>query len=316
MRSALFWFLLFASAAWTITALWVQFPSLRLLAIGGYLIALGFVVYLRLGSAWGWAGLFSLTLIVALWYQSLAPRQNRNWAPDVAHIVKGAIAGDRVFLENVRAFRWESADVASVKEWRSRDVDLGDLAGVDMITSSWGNPKIAHLLLSFRFAHAEPITFSVEIRREEGEQFSALGGFFRQFELSLIAADEADILQWRAVPRGEDVELYKLKLSHQQMRQLFLGFVKYGNELNREPVWYNTLTANCATVVWRLASVVSRELPMDVALLLPGLLPEYINRIGALEGHGTLAEKRARAKISERARQMPIGEDFSSYIRR
>ena len=118
------------------------------------------------------------------------------------------------------------------------------------------------------------------------------------------------------MPRGEDVELYTLKLTQQQMRQLFLGFVKYGNALNREPVWYNTLTANCATVVWRLASVITKELPIDVALLLPGLLPEYINRVGALEGRGTLAEKRARAKISERARQMPMGEDFSSYIRR
>ena len=50
-------------------------------------------------------------------------------------------------------------------------------------------------LVSFGFDDGQRVVFSVEIRKERGEQFSELGGFFKQFELSVIAADERDIVR-------------------------------------------------------------------------------------------------------------------------
>ena len=132
---------------------------------------------------------------------------------------------------------------------------------------------------------------------------------------TLIAADEADIVEWRAVPRGEEVHLYPLDLTQDQLIAVFLGYLKLGNDLNEKPAWYNTVLSNCASVVWKLAKVLSPDLPIDRSLLMPGLLPEYLDRLGALAGPGTLSEKRTRALISPRAREMPAGADFSTWIR-
>lgn len=309
-----FWALLGLGAIWTGLALWVQFPQARLPALAGLALLLAALIALRLGSGWSWLGLAATALLIGGWYLTLQPRQDRDWAADVSHIVKGRIEGDLVQLDNVRAFRWQSADAAT-ERWSSRQIDLTKLVGADMITSVWDNPQIAHLLVSFRFADQDPISFSVEIRREKGESFSAMGGFFRQFELSLIAADEEDILRWRAVPRAEDVRLYPLALSPLQLRELFLGYVQLGNQLNAQPAWYNTVTANCTTVVWRLSRVLGPKVQLDRSLLLSGQLPEFLQRLGGLEWQGDIAAIRARAAISDRARAQPEGVDFSTWIR-
>lgn len=315
IAAVLFWVILPVFALWAGLAVWVQFPQLRMVLLAVLAVALGLVIWQRLSGGWGWAGLALLIAVTLGWYASLTPRQDRDWADDVARIVQGRVEGDLVHLDNIRAFRWQTADLARLQDWKSRTVDLNRLAGVDMITSVWGNPDIAHLLVSFRFADAEPLTFSVEIRREKGEKFSPLGGFFRQFELSLIAAEEADIVQWRAVPRAEEVRLYPLTLTPAQARQVFLQFVELGNQLNAKPRWYNTVTANCTTVVWHLSKVLSPDLPLDPSLLLSGRLPRYLDHFGVLAGPGTLEEKRQRAVISDRARAMPPGADFSAWIR-
>jgi hypothetical protein len=59
-----------------------------------------------------------------------------------------------------------------------------------MIMSYWSGPVIAHMLVSFGFENAEYVVFSVEIRPRKGESFSEIGGFFKEFGLSIVAADE------------------------------------------------------------------------------------------------------------------------------
>ncbi|STZ06705.1 Uncharacterised protein [Moraxella ovis] len=61
---------------------------------------------------------------------------------------------------------------------------------MDLALSIWGNENIVHTLVTFGFADGQRLAFSVEIRKEVGESFSNIGGFFRQFELSVIAVDE------------------------------------------------------------------------------------------------------------------------------
>jgi hypothetical protein len=184
-----------------------------------------------------------------------------------------------------------------------------------MITSVWDSPKIAHLLVSFGFADGRHVVFSVEIRREKGEAFSSIGGFFRQFELSLIAADEADVVKLRTNFRGEEVRLYPLRLTPEQLRAVFLRYVELGNALNEKPRWYNTVTANCTTVVWQLTRVLNPDLPLDRSLLLSGYLPDWLYRMGVLADEGTLEDIRARAVISDRAKALPEGADYSVGIR-
>ena len=54
---------------------------------------------------------------------------------------------------------------------------------------------IAHTIAIWTFEDAPPIAVSIETRKEVGEGYSAVLGFFRQFELYYVIADERDLVR-------------------------------------------------------------------------------------------------------------------------
>lgn len=308
--------LLALGTAWTATALYIQLHGWVQIAAW---LALGLVVLAVLILRFrkrrlGWLGFAIAALAVGGWYMTIHPRQDRDWAPDVALGVTGTVAGDQVTLNNVRNFDWTS-DLEAIPHWESRSYDLSQLETVDMITSNWGNPKIAHLIVSFGFTGGDHVAFSVEIRKEKGESFSSIGGFFRQFELVLIAADEADVVKVRTNYRGEDVHRFPVKLDATQRRALLLRYIAFGNQLADAPVFYNTVTANCASTVYGLVQVIKPDMPLDIRLLFSGQLPEYIDELGGLPGDMPMDQRRKLAAISALAQGWQPGQHFSALIR-
>ncbi len=177
-------------------------------------------------------------------------------------------------------------------------------------------PHIAHTLVSFGFDGGERVVFSLEIRKERHESFSAIGGFFRQFEQILVAADERDIVRTRSNARGEAVYLYRLQMSQANVRALFLEYLHAANELRRTPRFYNTLTRNCTTIVFELARLIAPALPADYRLLLSGHFAEYIHDLHGLTPGHRYAELQALGHINERALASDAsGDDFSMSIR-
>jgi len=248
-------------------------------------------------------------------WATIQPRQDRQWADDVAQPLHARIDGDRLLVDNVRNFHWRGQDDYDVR-WERREYDLSQLRSVDLILSYWMGPAIAHTLVSFGFADGRQLVFSLEIRKERGESFSALGGFFRRFEAVLVAADERDIVQVRTNVRGEDVYLYRLHgLSPQAMRELVHSYVARGQQLERMPEFYNTLTSNCTTVVFELMRRVAPRLPLDYRLLLSGYLADYAADVGGLAPGVPLAQLRERGRITLRAREAGDAADFSRRIR-
>ena len=65
--------------------------------------------------------------------------------------------------------------------------------------------------MSWEFADGQHLAISIETRKERGEEYSAVRGFFRQYELYYVVADERDVIGVRTNYRGEDVYLYRLK---------------------------------------------------------------------------------------------------------
>lgn len=298
-------------------ALSVQFHGMALALTAAALacgVILSLALRLRRSRPAGWAMLLLAMAVVGLWYGTLAPRQDRIWAAEVAHLAAGTVEGDIVTLHNVRAFDWRSPTEA-VQHWHSHRYDLSLLQSVDMFTSVWDSPEIAHLLVSFGFSDGQRVAFSIEIRREADEAYSTLGGFFRQFEIALIAAEESDIVQLRTTQRGEAVSLFPLALTAAQRRGLFLSYVVFGNQLNAAPQFYNAVTANCSSTVWWLAKVIKDDVPFDYRLLLSGRLPEMLDSLGALPGDMPMAQRRAAAAMTARAQAMPQGAVFSDWIR-
>ena len=262
----------------------------------------------------GWGGFALAVVIGILWWSSIRPSNDRVWAPDVAHGVTAEINGADVVLHNVRDFDWRS-ETDFTPRWVTRRYALDQLTSVDLISSVWSSPAIAHTLIGFGFSNGERVVFSAEVRREKTEAFSEVGGFFKQFELVMIAATERDIVRLRTNIRGESVTLLPLRVSQQQAQALFLGFANRANALSRTPEFYQTVTTNCTTVIFELARQVDTRVPLDWRILLSGYLPGYLYDLGIIRTDAPLEQVLREAAISERAKSLPPGADYSAGIR-
>ena len=88
------------------------------------------------------------------------------------------------------------------------------------------------------------------MRKEIGESYSAIGGFFRQYELTYVVADERDVIRLRSDLReGEEVYLYRLTVPPAKVRERFLDYIAALDELHTRPRWYNAATTNCTTSI-------------------------------------------------------------------
>jgi hypothetical protein len=262
------------------------------------------------------AGLYLCAVVLMLaWWVSVRPSNDRDWIPDVACQTQGTVDGDLVTLENVRNFHWRSADDFDAR-WETRIYDLRRLQSTDLVLSYWMHPGIAHALVSFGFEEHRYVVFSVEIRRKKGDKFSTLGGFFRQYELSVVAADERDILLVRTNMRGEDSYIYRVPMPPEAMKSLFLAYVRRANRLVGQPRFYNTITANCTTIIFKMMNRIVPGLPLDYRLVASGYLPEYLYDLGALQGAASVAEYRSRGRYTGRALAEGDTAGFSAAIRR
>ena len=316
-----------AGVVWACGALWYQLAgtvksgSARGLILGMWVGVGLYSTYLLWQNRVPKALLIYGVLFAAIlaWWATITPSNTRKWAPDVAQQLSGNITGNIAQLHNVRNFDWQT-DTRSTQRWEDRLYNLNQLVSVDMATSYWMGPAIAHTLVSFGFDDGKGprkyLTFSVEIRKEAGEKFSAIGGFFKQFELSLVAAEERDILRVRTNMRGEDVYLYSIHMPRSAMRALFALYVDKANALVEQPAFYHTLFANCTTIVFDMVRSIVPGLPLDWRLLASGYLPQYVDSVGALAREHDFDAIHAAARISDRAKAVQAGEDFSAAIRK
>ena len=285
-----------------IVVLWAAFSLASLTALWHSLFVPGILGF---GAAFG---------ALLIWWHRLGASNDRVWADDVAEMTTGTVEGSRVSLHNVRNFDWRT-DTDYTQRWESRSYDLQRLDSVDMILSYWSIKAIAHVLISFGFNNGDHVVFSVEIRRKKGDRFSEIGGFFKEFELSVIAADERDVIRVRTNVRGEDDYLYRIRLPVSAMRSLFLAYVDQANSLVSTPRFYNTISVNCTTLVYHMVKHIIGYLPWDYRLVLSGYLPSYVYRIGGLGTRYTLRQLRAFGHITERAKTSDRSETFSADIR-
>jgi hypothetical protein len=311
--------LLASTAFWAILALWFQLRRHTVLRAGAVsvwaLLAIATLVMLWSGHAWPIPLLYGAAFLGLLgWWWSIRPSNDQCWADEGARTSSGVIVGDQVTLCDVRNFDWRSRTDYTAR-WETRHYDLQALESVDLITSYWRGPAIAHVLVSFGFSGGDHVVFSVEIRRRREQPYSEIAGFFKGFNLSVIAADERDIIRVRTNIRGEDDYLYRVRLAPAARRALFCAYVEQANELVHTPRFYNTLTVNCTTLVYRMMRHIVGHLPLDLRLVFSGYLPAYVYSVGGLDPRYTLEQLRAFGRITDRARQADRSDDFSAAIR-
>jgi len=253
---------------------------------------------------------------VLLWYLSLQPKQEAAWQPDVAELPRAELDGDLLTLHNVRNFDYRS-ETDFTPRWETRTYDLSKLDGVDMFFSHWSGPAIAHTIMSWSFSDGQHLAISIETRKVVGQEYSAIAGFFRQYPIYYVVADERDVVRVRTNYRGENVWMYRLKPPRPEAaRALLLDYVASINALAERPAWYNALTDNCTTSIQRHARHLNPGAnPFDWRLLENGHLPELLYEQGRIDTSLPFEELERRSHIDARAKAADQDPEFSARIR-
>ncbi|MCX8570575.1 MULTISPECIES: DUF4105 domain-containing protein [Hyphomicrobiales] len=307
------------STAWAALALWYRLPApdLAKALVACLFVLLGLAAAIGLFTVWRVHALALFVIgfaAVLVWWNTIVPSNHAEFAPDVARQVTGARDGDVLTLTNVRDFDWRS-NTDFTERWTTRSYDLSKLKTLDLFMSYWAGPEMAHVIMSFGFEGGEQLAWSVEVRRQNGGQFSPIADLFKANPLVIVAADERDVVGVRSNVRGEDVQLYRLNVKPSDARALLLGYVADANALAETPRFYNSITTNCTTVIFKMMRAVGDVSPFDWRLIVNGYLPEYAYARGALDGSLSMQELRSRSHIAQRALAVGLTDDFSRDIR-
>lgn len=301
------------SFAWAFGALWHDGPGKTFAVLNALAIPAAFVFVKswrsRLAIFGGWFA------VVLGWWLTLAPSNEGDWQADVSRLAWAEIHGDVVTLHNVRNVDYKSESDYTPR-WETRTVRLSQITGIDMAITYWGSPWMAHPIISFQFADAPPLCFSIETRKKTGQSYSAIGGLYRQFALMFIVADERDVIRLRTNFRqGEDVYLYRTTLTPDQARERFREYLRSINGLRDKPQWYNAISTNCTTAIRHQHPSTERP-PWDWRMLLNGkgdamLYERRMIETGDLPFH----ELKEHSRINSAAKAADSDPDFSKLIR-
>ena len=280
-----------------------------------FVIALLAIVIFVRGKLLKLGIVFGACALVAAWWLTLKPSNDRSWQPDVAQTAWAEINGDeshnpqRAELRLPHRDRFHAAlgNAHRCASRRSREWTLA--------INYWGSPWIAHPIVSFQFADALPLCFSIETRKTIGQQILHFGRFLSADTLIYIVADERDCIRLRTNYRREDVYLYHTLASPAQARQRFREYISTLNALHENPRWYNAVTSNCTTSI-RAQRAAKLRAPWDWRILLNGKADEMLYQDHAIATGGlSFTELKQRSLINERARAADQDPNFSRIIR-
>ncbi|MBN1394669.1 MAG: DUF4105 domain-containing protein [Pirellulales bacterium] len=248
--------------------------------------------------------------------KSLKPSNHRNWISEQSAPAHASIDGDHITVYDIRDCRWSAYDDVVI-DYYDKSFDLNKIESVDFIVVPFNEtPSLGHTMISFGFEDGEHLAVSVEIRRERGEAFSPIKGFFQQYELMYVVASERDLIQKRVICDLCNVYLYRSTATRGQVRDLFLDVMRRVNELYEKPEFYDTLTNNCTTNIRdHINNLTPDRVPYDYRVLLPGYSDHLAYDLGLIERHGSYEQTRFRARVNYLAYLHRADPFFSRAIR-
>jgi len=254
--------------------------------------------------------------LVVAWWLTIKPSTGRNWQEDVAVLPFANIQDNLVTIHNIRNLSYRTEADFDV-HYYEKTFDVRSLDSVDLIAVYWMGDAIAHIMISFGFQGKDFVTFSIETRKEKGEAYSTVRGFFKQYELIYIAGDERDLIRVRTDYRKppEDVYLYRLGAKPERAQRLFMEYIRQINRMRQRPEWYNTLTTNCTTDIVHHMKTIGAKIRYNWKILLSGYAPQYAYEVGALDASIPFEELRRRSYVNPKARAVGNDPEFSRKIR-
>ena len=224
---------------------------------------------------------------------TLSPQPNRAWIPEQSRVARATL-GDTITLHNVRDWTY-SREAPLTTEWSDVTIDPQTIERAWFYIEPFSDwEAVGHTFLGFELSTGEVYTFSVEARREAGEEYSAVRGLMNEYELSYQWGRERDFVTRRLTYLDHPLRMYPLALTKDDAIRLFEALIVETNALAETPRFYNTLSANCTNV---LASIVNTHykgrLMYDLSWYLTGYADEYLMREGLIEMRGSIGETKA-----------------------
>lgn len=309
--------------AWGALALYysdLESASLRSALAGGFgLAGLAAIVgvFMRRQRGRAILGFLVLFALLVVWWRAIEPSNDRVWQTDVARLAHADIRGDRVTVHNIRNFDYRS-ETDFTPAYYDKTFDLRKLKSIDLFAVYWMGPAIAHTFLSFGFEGGDHLAISIETRKEKREDYSTIKGFFKQYELYYVVADERDVIRLRTNYRKnppEEVYVYRVHGPIENGRRVFLEYMHRISQLKDEPEFYNTLIDNCTTGIWMNARINPGRPAFSWKVLASGYVPEYLYETGRLNPGSSLDDLQRLGHINSRAQAADQAADFPRRIR-
>ena len=181
---------------------------------------------------------FAVVLVaIAGWWSNIRPSNDRDWQPEVAVLAYATIDGDLVTVHNIRNFDYRT-ETDFTPAYYDSTFDLRKLDGVDLMAVYWMGPAIAHIFLSFGFGDGSTSPSPSRRARRRARATPTVAGFFRQYELFYVVADERDVDppadQLPRRPAGGCL-LSTACGPRENGRRIFLDYVREINALQTQP---------------------------------------------------------------------------------
>jgi len=302
---------------WGSLAIFVAGPEsawLKYILLATFVLSLPIIFYLDITS---WQKTFAIMVIITLlmiWWVPLKATNDKEWAPEVARIPYGEIENDILVLHNVRNFKYKSRD-EFVEHWETRRYNLKELESLDIFLSYWKSPHIAHVVMSWGFANGEHLAISIETRKDKSQKYSELRGFFKQYTLAYVAADELDLIRLRTNYRKERVYGYRINVPDQYKRYLLESYLRHMNKLIDKPEFYHALLQNCTTGISRHYKTFMPESSwIDWRLIANGHMDKLLYDLGLIKTDLPLEQLRKQSRVDLRMQKLGE-EDFSDNLR-
>ena len=212
---------------WAALALWFRFPGPEWVRAGvaGLFVLLGLATAVTLFTRLRLKGVTTYALafvVVGLWFSTIMPPIDGDWAPEVARQTTATLNGDILTLSDVREFEWQSNEKFD-ERWSKRSYDLSKLNTLDLFLAYWAGPEMAHLIMTFGFDNGDKLAWSVEVRPEKNSEFSPIADAFKSHTLVYLATSERDSVRLRSNIRNEDVRLFRINTTPENARILLLA---------------------------------------------------------------------------------------------
>ncbi|MDX2275254.1 MAG: DUF4105 domain-containing protein [Hyphomonadaceae bacterium] len=253
----------------------------------------------RMLTNWTWAHPMRLAIGVALAASLVGcatfsePRADRDWYPYLGRTSHVEMADDAVTISPVSDWTY-TAQGERTRDYVERSFNISDVRNVwFMLEPQPGSQLAAHTLLLFELPNDRLIGVTIEARREQGEEYSALRGVFNAFELSYLWAEARDLLTRRATMLDHEIFVYPVDISDAQKQILLRRMLQRTDALEAEPRFYNTIFSNCTNELAKAAGF-----NWAPAYILTGTSDEYLFNRGIIPG-ASFVDAHARSDVTQ-----------------